>query len=90
MNSAPGASELTTEGSSVGRTPTTHAVDIEEWLKLDSTSLSDDANPSGRGFRVVIRGGIDTETAPQLAAALNGLIDEGPTLVLLDASAVGR
>lgn len=68
--------------------PTTRPVDIEERLKLDSTAITPDANPSGRGFRVVIRGDIDNETAPQLAAALNGLIDEGPTLVVLDASEV--
>ena len=89
MNSGPGAGGSSTGIEGTGHTPTVGGVDNAGQLKLVTTSLSDDASPSGRGFRVVIRGDVDMETAPKLAKVLEDLIEEGVSLVVLDASGVG-
>jgi anti-sigma B factor antagonist len=43
---------------------------------------------STHGYRVVAHGEVDLETAPRLARTLNKLIDDGATLVVLDAGGI--
>lgn len=88
MNSALSGGGWTTEAGRFGRTTTTRAENTDDRTELFPNSLSNEDNPSGRSVRVVIRGDIDNETAPQLGTAINGLIDGGATLLLLDASAI--
>ena len=57
-------------------------------LKLQTVALPDDASESHHGVRVAASGEIDASTAPRLAEVLDAVIDDGATLVVLDASAV--
>jgi anti-sigma B factor antagonist len=58
----------------------------EEPLELRTVPFAGDSAARGPGYRVIARGEIDAGTAPTFVAALDALMDEGATLVVLDAS----
>ena len=57
-------------------------------LALVTVALADDGGGPSHGYRVAASGEIDVRTAPNLAEALDSLIDQGATLIVLDASQI--
>jgi len=63
-------------------------VDDDDLLALVTVALADEGGEPGHGYRVAARGEVDVRTAPELARALDALIDQGARLIVLDASDV--
>jgi anti-sigma B factor antagonist len=60
----------------------------DEPLLLATSSLASTGEGQPHGFRLVATGEIDLDTTPQLTEALDALIADGATLVVLDATNV--
>ena len=60
----------------------------DDLLRLVTVPIEADLDPAKHAYRVVARGEIDLNTAPQLEQAFESLIDEGARIVVLDASAI--
>ncbi len=60
----------------------------EDLLALTTVELTTAGEKQNPSYRVVASGEIDLNTAPRLGAALEALIDQGATLVVLDATEV--
>jgi anti-sigma B factor antagonist len=61
----------------------------DDALRLVASALaSEGGEHASHGFRMSVTGELDAATAPQLAAALQALIDDGATVIVLDAAHV--
>lgn len=60
----------------------------DELLELVTLELANGGVPTAHGYRVVAKGDVDLDTAPRLAQAIGALIDEGATLIVLDAGGI--
>ena len=57
-------------------------------LDLVSLALSDEERGTHHGYRLVARGDVDASSAPQLRQALETLMGNGATMIVLDATDV--
>lgn len=60
----------------------------DDGLKLETTQSTTTDQATSSSYRIAAHGEIDMASAPTLQSALDTLIDEGATLVILDASGV--
>jgi anti-anti-sigma regulatory factor len=62
----------------------------EEPLGLTTVAFARETAAKGPGYRIKARGDIDAATAPTFVAALDAVLEQGATLVVLDASEIEK
>ncbi|MEO6123529.1 MAG: STAS domain-containing protein [Ilumatobacteraceae bacterium] len=63
-------------------------MDDSALLRLVTLAVAEAEGDSSHAFRIAAHGEIDLDSAPELGKALDDLIEQGATLVILDASGV--
>lgn len=63
-------------------------MDDSELLRLVTLAVAAEDGQAPHAFRITAHGEIDLESAPRLTEAMDAVIDEGATLVILEASDV--
>jgi anti-sigma B factor antagonist len=60
----------------------------DDLLALVTVALAENDGEPSHGYRVAASGDVDSSTAADLAETLDALIDQGATLIVLDASEI--
>ena len=63
-------------------------VSDDDKLELMTAALAHDGGETSHGYRVTAHGDVDASTAAKLAKTLDSLIDNGATLIVLDAAGI--
>lgn len=64
------------------------AMDDSGLLRLVTLAVAEEGGTAPHAYRVTAHGEIDLESAPRLTEAFNAIIEDGATIVILDASDV--